>query len=446
MRTKICIFPLLSTLLWTMGACLSEGKDDYLDKYDSFIYLLKAGEQSLMLYKTGKKVPYNITIDKGGNNLNINAYAELEVFDDDDVESYNQKNGTSYRKIPSDCYELPADMSLSFNKNELYQIKTIILDPDKIYSHNLTVPGEYVLIIKLKKGTSPIPENNKYLVLKPTVLFPTFSLAETGLVFPFTIISGQMNYEYTIPVKLSTALPVPAICNVSVDEAVLAAYNAENRTNYKLVPNYTVNDVNFTEGLTVADLSVKINIENLNGEYALPLVINSEQYGIEGENKIILALNTIPRIALTESMLSLERTVWGDYDFSKWLDSTDTSTYAQVMYGPDSENYPFPHYVKVVLDAAITCLKIRYATKVGNRQDITEFTVQVSTDGINNWTDIKTFREKKDSLPTVAGVFYDTPVMDLGNEYKYIRLKISKSNNNRGYPTWALSVFELYGK
>lgn len=255
-----------------------------------------------------------------------------------------------------------------------------------------------------------------------------------------------MNYEYTIPVKLSTALPVPAICNVSVDEAVLAAYNAENRTNYKLVPNYTVNDVNFTEGLTVADLSVKINIENLNGEYALPLVINSEQYGIEGENKIILALNTIPRIALTESMLSLERTVWGDYDFSKWLDSTDTSTYAQVMYGPDSENYPFPHYVKVVLDAAITCLKIRYATKVGNRQDITEFTVQVSTDGINNWTDIKTFREKKDSLPTVAGVFYDTPVMDLGNEYKYIRLKISKSNNNRGYPTWALSVFELYGK
>ena len=103
------------------------------------------------------------------------------------------------------------------------------------------------MIIKLKKGTSPIPENNKYLVLKPTVLFPTFSLAETGLVFPFTIISGQMNYEYTIPVKLSTALPVPAICNVSVDEAVLAAYNAENRTNYKLVPNYTVNDVNFTE-------------------------------------------------------------------------------------------------------------------------------------------------------------------------------------------------------
>lgn len=449
MKTKIYTFPLLSALLLTMGACLSDGKDDYLNEFDSFIYLLKAGEQPLILYKTGEKVTYNITVDKGGNNLDINAYAELRILDDYDIEYYNLENGTSYKNLPSDCYALPSDMSVSFSEEELYQVRTIILDPNKIYSYNLDEPGEYVLIVALENGTSPIPEKNKYLVLKPTVLSPVFSLGESGFILPFTIITDQLEYEYTIPVELSAALPIPVVCNVAVDESILTAYNVENKTNYKLIldtdDNYIVNDVSFVAGATVADLSVKINIKNLHGEYALPLVVTSEQYGIKGENKIILALNTIPKIVLTEQMLSLGGTIWGDYDFSKWLDLAGTITYAQVIYGEPSNAYPFPHYVNVTLDKAISYLKVKYATKVGNRQDITEFTVQVSKNGTSNWTDVKTFTEREDGLPTSAGAYYDSAVMNLINEYKYIRLRITKSNNSK-YPTWALSVFELYGR
>ena len=47
MKTKIYILSLLGCLLLTMGACLSDGKEDYLDDYKSFLCILNSNEQDI---------------------------------------------------------------------------------------------------------------------------------------------------------------------------------------------------------------------------------------------------------------------------------------------------------------------------------------------------------------------------------------------------------------
>ena len=424
-----------------MGSCLSDGKEDFLDEYTSFLCILNSNEQNVTFYNTGTPATYNITIDKGGYNLNMAASAVLKVLSEFDVKAYNDENLTNFKQLPAECYELPADMSVSFGEKDLYQVKTVTFYPDKFVG--LEEDGStYVLMMELAEGTSPINAKNKYVIVKPTVYQPELSLAETGFKLPFVITQGVTEYTYELPVTLSTPLPEDMTCAVTVKESLLDDYNSENGVDYKLMTTgYTIGTLTIAKGSTTANLTVKVDITNLEGDFALPLEITSK-YSFIGGNTIIIGLkNSIPKITLTAAMFTLTGTSLQDGTFDSWLDG-DLTTQAQVLYGGAAK--PFPHQLDIHLNAAITKLKIRYATRNTN-QHPSEFIIYVSNDGAS-WTEIKKFTSA-DGLPTTTTTYYENcPVMDLGNSYTYVRFEVHKSTNPNGVKTWALSEFELYGK
>lgn len=441
MKTKIYIFSLLGCLLLTMGACLSDGKDDYLDEYTSFLCILNSNEQDVTFYNTGETATYDITIDKGGYNLNMAASAVLKVLSEFDVEAYNNENKTNFKQLPAECYELPTDMSVSFGEKDLYQVKTVTFHPEKF--SGLSADGfTYVLMMELTEGTSPINAKNKYVIVKPTVYQPELSLAETGFKLPFVITQGVTEYTYELPVTLSTPLPEDMTCAVTVKESLLDDYNSENGVDYKLMTTgYTIGTLTIAKGSTTANLTVKVDITNLEGDFALPLEITSK-YSFIGGNTIIIGLkNSIPKITLTPEMLNLTGTELAEGTFEDWFDGK-LNSYAQVSFGGAAK--PFPHQLDIHLNAAISKLKIRYATRNTN-QHPSEFIIYVSNDGAS-WTEIKKFTSA-DGLPTTTTTYYENcPVMDLGNSYTYVRFEVHKSTNPNGVKTWALSEFELYGK
>ena len=331
MKTKIYILSLLGGLLLTMVACLNDGKDDYLDDYESFLCILNSNEQDITFYNTGESAAYNITIDKGGNDLNMLASATLKVLNEFDIEYYNNENKTNFKPLPADCYELPSDMTVSFGEKELYKIKTVTFHPEKI------------------------------------------SVLSTG------------NFTY-----------------------------------------------------------VKIDITNLEGNFALPLEITSTKYAFSGENTVIIGLqNSAPKITLTPDMMTLIGTNFADGNgFADWLDGK-LATQAQVTYGGGAP--AFPHQVDIHLNSAISKLRVRYATRNTN-QHPTKFIIYASNDGAN-WKEIKVFTAEADGLPVSATTYYDTcPTMLLGDSYTYVRFEVHSSTNPSKFNTWALSEFELYGK
>ena len=309
MKTKIYILSLLGGLLLTMVACLNDGKDDYLDDYESFLCILNSNEQDITFYNTGESAAYNITIDKGGNDLNMLASATLKVLNEFDIEYYNNENKTNFKPLPADCYELPSDMTVSFGEKELYKIKTVTFHPEKI-SVLSTGNFTYVLMLELTDGTSTINEKNKYIIVKPTVYQPAFSLSESGFKLPFTITEGVTEYIYELPVTLNTALTEDITCDVTVKKELLDEYNATSPIEYSLISdkgnNYTIGKLTFSKGNVTANLTVKIDITNLEGNFALPLEITSTKYAFSGENTVIIGLqNSAPKITLTPDMMTL---------------------------------------------------------------------------------------------------------------------------------------------
>lgn len=443
MKTKIYIFSLLGCLLLTMGACLSDGKDDYLDEYTSFLCILNSNEQDVTFYNTGETATYDITIDKGGYNLNMAASAVLKVLSEFDVEAYNNENKTNFKQLPAECYELPTDMSVSFGEKDLYQVKTVTFHPEKF--SGLSADGfTHVLMMELTEGTSPINAKNKYVIVKPTVYQPELSLAETGFKLPFVITQGVTEYTYELPVTLSTPLPEDMTCAVTVKESLLDDYNSENGVDYKLMTTgYTIGTLTIAKGNTTANLTVKVDITNLEGDFALPLEITSK-YSFIGGNTIIIGLkNSIPKIALTSDMMTLTGTeLSGATNFDAWLDG-NTGSFAEVLYAAASK--PFPHQLDIKLNAAISKLKVRYATRNSAMSHPTAFSIYVGTSE-SDLIKIKDFT-LADGLPTAAATYYENcPIMDLGNSYTYVRFEVTASNNANKKTTWGLSEFELYGK
>ena len=191
-------------------------------------------------------------------------------------------------------------------------------------------------------------------------------------------------------------------------------------------------------------MTVKIDITNLEGNFALPLEITSTKYAFSGENTVIIGLqNSAPKITLTPDMMTLIGTNFADGNgFADWLDGK-LATQAQVTYGGGAP--AFPHQVDIHLNSAISKLRVRYATRNTN-QHPTKFIIYASNDGAN-WKEIKVFTAEADGLPVSATTYYDTcPTMLLGDSYTYVRFEVHSSTNPSKFNTWALSEFELYGK
>lgn len=441
MKTKIYIISLLGSLLLTAVSCLSDGKEEFLDEYDSFVYLLNSGEQEMIWYKTGAKINYNVTVNKAGNNLDQTASAEIKVMGQTAIDTYNQENLTSFKALPADCYELPQEMSVSFGEKDLYLLKTFVFDADKIYDLNTATPADYVLMLELANSTSTVTPGKKYQIIHPTVLMPSFSLEETGLLQPFTITANKKEYEYAVPIKLAAPLLEDITCKVEVDEQLLAGHT------YKITPesNYSAANVAFRKGETTANLVVKIDINNLpDGEYALPLRVSNDKYAFDGESTLIIVFNTMPKIPLTLDMLTLRGTkIADDYTLERWIDN-DLTTDAQTIYGDAALAYPFPHQLDVTLDESISYLKLKYRTKLNANQSPKAFNVQVSNDG-TEWKKVGSFTQS-DGLPATASTDYETSTIELNGTYKYVRFEVTNSYNPRSLPTWGFTEFELYGK
>lgn len=445
MKTKIYILSLLGGLLLTMGSCLSDGKEDFLDEYASFLCILNSNEQEIELYNTGVPATYDITIDKGGYNLNVAVSAKLRVVSDFDIKVYNEENMSNFKLLPADCYELPADMSVSFGEKDLYQIKTVTFYPEKI--PNAEVGETYVLMIELTESTSVINDKNKLVIVKPTVNHPQLSLEETGFKLPFTITKDVTEYTYELPVKLSTPLPEDLTLTVTVKQTLLDDYNTANSTDYKLMDekDYEIAALTIAEGTTTGKLTVKVDITNMEGEYALPLAVTSDKYTFVGDNTIIIGVkNSVPKIELTADMLTLTGTSIVESDggpIGNWVDD-NTTTWAQVLYGAESK--AFPHNLDVKLNNAISKLKVRYATRpTANQNAPAGIAIYVSNDG-TTWTKK---HEADTGFPTGAAEYWENcPTLDLGGSYTYVRFEVNKSTNKAGKTTWGMSEFELYGK
>lgn len=129
---KILMISLLFSLTVGFVAC-DDNKDEYLSDYSTIVYFRNSGEIPLTLYKTGEDTEYQLTVNKSGSDLASVTDVEVAVLDDAALDAYNAQNGTSYVKLPENCYQL-ADNRLVFGSDNLYKMANIVFKTCLFYN------------------------------------------------------------------------------------------------------------------------------------------------------------------------------------------------------------------------------------------------------------------------------------------------------------------------
>ena len=123
----------------------------------------------------------------------------------------------------------------------------------------------------------------------------------------------------------------------------------------------------------------------------------------------------------------LELALDGDFNtyfHSNWS-STNNWTEAS-YYGDGTTTWP---YLQVELPEPVSSFQFNYTTRnweQNNGYSPTGFIIQCSLDG-TVWDEVRTFDKEKDNLPIGAGLTYNSPVIQLNQPYKYVRLQLTSS-------------------
>ncbi|MCR5180878.1 MAG: CotH kinase family protein [Bacteroidaceae bacterium] len=130
------------------------------------------------------------------------------------------------------------------------------------------------------------------------------------------------------------------------------------------------------------------------------------------------------KIALTSDMLSTNApTMLENEGLPMLLDGNEYTFFHSTWRASGYETLPLDScpWIEVNLPEAIHNLQFRYETREANQRWPLALRIDVSEDG-GTWTAVKSFNSETDGIPQASLTWWTSPVIDLGNDYKYLRI------------------------
>lgn len=428
--------------LFGLSGC-EDPRTQYLDEYDTLVYFRNGGEQEITLFSVGNDARYSIPVCKGGSVSDAEADVRIVPMDQSQLDIYNMKNETKFVQIPEDCYRFTDDLHLHFSASDRYRVVEVELKTDKIRERQEAAGDgvQYVLGLQLYSGQK-VSDGINRLILKPEIDVPVVSFtAAAADLYRFSPDSPEEN---VLSSTLSVNMPASSVewafdCTVlPLDQEWLDAYNAENETEYALLPaaNYTLPEkIHFEAGKATApfELIVKRNGFEPFEFFALPIKLatcSKPELKID-ETSVYLAVVVLEpameRIPLTTEMLTVPSsyTATNDGGGVPALVDGDTNTYWHSTWSTSivgDETYGV--YIDIALDSPLNVVRFTYWVRHNNNNGAPQIIrVGVSNDG-ETWD---LLGEVSSGLPAAAGDSGELPTMYRYESFKYVRFAIVKS-------------------
>ncbi|RHR35027.1 DUF1735 domain-containing protein [Parabacteroides sp. AF18-52] len=438
---KILMISLLFSLTAGFMAC-EDQKDEFLSDYSTILYFRNSGEMPLTLYKTGEDTAYQLTVNKSGSDRSSTTEVEVAVLDDAALEAYNVQNGTSFVKLPENCYQL-ADNQLVFDSDNLYKMANIVFKTDLIY--DLPAGKEYVLPVSLVNVADSINSEKDKIILVPSVMIPSVYFGQTGFVSNTFTDEGDAQAKFTLPVSIPMASKWTFDCTVAVDESLLEEYNKKNDTNYSILPGsvYSLSGdgaVSFVPDDNSKDLEITVDRTKLEyGNFVLPLRLagcSKEGFVIDDtKNTCLYGISYVPdesklkKVELTAGMLSSNAVEPSEGALANLLDG-DVETYFHSAWSVAVEG---THYLQVALPTETTAFNFYYTTRSANGSAApVKIIIEGSLDGVS-FNQISTLT---DGLPTGGKETYNSKIM-VGKPFKIIRFSVPENASGGNYFVWS---------
>lgn len=442
------IYWLIIPVLMMIASCVDHRLDGMTDDQ---LYLLNYDMNDVEVYNFGE-YSSDVVICKGGIG-EMEADVELEL-NQELIIRYNNFNGTTYKMLPSNCYEM-SETQFHFNKNDIRKVMKITYHTNAMA--NLPEKDNYIIPLQMEISSNiKFDEDKQTVLVHPEFIEPFIFFPKSGTSVNMPIGAGNKTNAFSFEVGITYRNLVDPFAwdihfELEPDAEALEAYNAsqlakpkpEDRIVYTMLPAdaylLNSNQWNVAKGKTLKDLSVEFlkgkltdgDGEYVYGNYALSLKISRVSiWGIDGERNNLLLITPFNNSAFDDVL------DWKVLDYNSAAtmdDETSTKSPYGMLAGTGWQSKwsdplpPLPYYFvfDMLTPKTITQIKLHFLTETGYQRNLRDGTFEVSSD---NQTWIKIADWIRGTNNTLA--LTDTPIAPENQiKARYLRFVIDRAIN-----------------
>lgn len=298
------------------------------------------------------QVVYPFSVELKGGSASVALTAQLEAWNEKDLEAYNKEEETAYKLLPSSLYSISAPQ-ITLEQGIASKKVEVKFAPDKVFTEFKKNGVEYVIALRLTSSVAKVRKSQSDFLLHISFDYPTVSLVMPSQEISVSKMSMPVSVDATFNCRADGEIktnPWNFTCTLAVPsnaEELVAKYNEDYKTSYRLLPsaNYNLGEgISFKAGENEATGGITVKREGMEAvKYLLPVQLREashESVALHNEICYFKIGMTYTNPVITFSSAADPTVIRTDEGF--YLYATQTNSYwIPIYFSKDLVNWEF---------------------------------------------------------------------------------------------------------
>ena len=298
------------------------------------------------------QVVYPFSVELKGGSASVALTAQLEAWNEKDLEAYNKEEETAYKLLPSSLYSISAPQ-ITLEQGIASKKVEVKFAPDKVFTEFKKNGVEYVIALRLTSSVAKVRKSQSDFLLHISFDYPTVSLVMPSQEISVSKMSMPVSVDATFNCRADGEIktnPWNFTCTLAVPsnaEELVAKYNEDYKTSYRLLPsaNYDLGEgISFKAGENEATGRITVKREGMEAvKYLLPVQLREashESVALHNEICYFKIGMTYTNPVITFSSVADPTVIRTDEGF--YLYATQTNSYwIPIYFSKDLVNWEF---------------------------------------------------------------------------------------------------------
>ena len=298
------------------------------------------------------QVVYPFSVELKGGSASVALTAQLEAWNEKDLEAYNKEEETAYKLLPSSLYSISTPQ-ITLEQGIASKKVEVKFAPDKVFTEFKKNGTEYVIALRLTSSVAKVRKSQSDFLLHISFDYPTVSLVMPSQEISVSKMSMPVSVDATFNCRADGEIktnPWNFTCTLAVPsnaEELVAKYNEDYKTSYRLLPsaNYDLGEgISFQAGENEATGGITVKREGMEAvKYLLPVQLREashESVALHNEICYFKIGMTYTNPVITFSSVADPTVIRTDEGF--YLYATQTNSYwIPIYFSKDLVNWEF---------------------------------------------------------------------------------------------------------
>ena len=298
------------------------------------------------------QVVYPFSVELKGGSASVALTAQLEAWNEKDLEAYNKEEETAYKLLPSSLYSISTPQ-ITLEQGIASKKVEVKFAPDKVFTEFKKNGTEYVIALRLTSSVAKVRKSQSDFLLHISFDYPTVSLVMPSQEISVSKMSMPVSVDATFNCRADGEIktnPWNFTCTLAVSsnaEELVAKYNEDYKTSYRLLPsaNYDLGEgISFKAGENEATGGITVKREGMEAvKYLLPVQLREashESVALHNEICYFKIGMTYTNPVITFSSVADPTVIRTDEGF--YLYATQTNSYwIPIYFSKDLVNWEF---------------------------------------------------------------------------------------------------------